>query len=88
MVNAAVMGAIWGMLRLLSGSVVVSSLCHGVWNGGAYVFFGFGAKAGALGIQENAFYGPEVGVLGLALNLLFAAALWQWCRRLGASAAF
>lgn len=80
-VNAAVMGAIWGILRLFSGSIVVSSVAHGAWNGGAYVLFGFGTKVGALGIQETATYGPEAGVLGLILNLAFAAALWQWCSR-------
>ncbi|HKZ73736.1 MAG TPA: CPBP family intramembrane glutamic endopeptidase [Steroidobacteraceae bacterium] len=37
LVNAAVMGLIWGMLRLISGSVVVASLSHGLWNGVAYV---------------------------------------------------
>jgi len=78
MVNAAILGAIWGLLRLLSGSVIVASLNHGVWNGGAYVFFGFGAKIGALGIKDTAIYGPEVGILGLALNLIFAVALWRW----------
>ena len=78
LVNAAVMGAIWGLLRAISGSVVVSSFCHGLWNGGAYVFFGFGTKVGKLGIQRTSFYGPEVGVLGLALNLLFALLLWRW----------
>jgi len=78
MVNAAVLGAIWGMLRLYSRSIVVSSLAHGVWNGGAYVLFGFGTKVGSLGIQASGIYGPEVGVLGLVLNLAFAAALWHW----------
>jgi uncharacterized protein len=81
MVNASVLGAIWGMLRLISGSMLVASVGHGVWNGGAYVFFGFGAKVGALGIQETAIYGPEAGVLGLVLNFVFAAALWLWCKR-------
>jgi membrane protease YdiL (CAAX protease family) len=81
MVNAALMGAIWGMLRSMSGSVVVSSVCHGVWNGGAYIFFGFGKEVGKLGIQQNGFYGPEVGVLGLALNMVFALGLWQWCKQ-------
>ena len=33
MLNAAVLGAIWGMLRLLSGSLIVASVSHGVWNG-------------------------------------------------------
>lgn len=25
-------------------------------------------------------YGPEVGTLGLALNVVFAALLWRWWR--------
>ena len=78
MVNAALMGAVWGLLRLHSGSVVVASVSHGLWNGGAYVLFGFGTKIGALGIRETAVYGPEVGVVGLPLNLVFALALWRW----------
>lgn len=81
MINAAVIGAIWGLLRLVSGSVIVASVSHGVWNGGAYVFFGYGTKIGALGIDDTAIYGPEVGVLGLVLNLIFAAALWRWWKQ-------
>jgi uncharacterized protein len=78
MVNAAVMGAVWGLLRWISGSVIVASLSHGLWNGMDYVFFGFGTKVGALGIKNTALYGPEVGVLGLALDIVFLAALWRW----------
>jgi hypothetical protein len=78
MVNAAVMGAIWGLLRWISGSVIVASVSHGLWNGGAYVLFGFGTRVGALGVKETALYGPEVGVVGLALNLVFAAVLWYF----------
>jgi uncharacterized protein len=78
MVNAAVMGAVWGLLRWISGSVIVASLSHGLWNGMDYVFFGFGTKIGALGIKNTALYGPEVGVIGLALNIVFFAALWRW----------
>ncbi|MBV8199879.1 MAG: CPBP family intramembrane metalloprotease [Acidobacteria bacterium] len=78
MVNAAVIGAIWGLLRRISGSVIVASVSHGLWNGGDYVFFGFGTKVGALGIKDTAVFGPEVGVLGLALNIVFAALLWRW----------
>lgn len=80
LVNAAVMGAVWGLLRWISGSVVVASLSHGIWNGGAYVFFGFGTRVGALGIEETAIYGPEVGIVGLVLNGAFAAALWRWAQ--------
>ena len=78
LVNAVLMGAIWGMLRLLSGSVIVASVSHGVWNGLAYVLFGFGTKVGTLGIEATHIYGPEVGVVGLILNALFAFALWRW----------
>jgi uncharacterized protein len=76
MINAAVMGVIWGLLRRLSGSVFVASVSHGLWNGGAYTFIGFGSRVGALGIQDTTMYAP--GLLGLALNVLFAATLW-WC---------
>jgi len=79
-VNAAVMGAIWGLMRWLSGSIVVASVSHGIWNGAAYVLFGFGTKVGALGIAHTAIYGPEVGMLGLALNAIFAVALWRVAR--------
>lgn len=78
MVNAVVIGTVWGLLRWISGSVIVSSASHGVWNGMAYVFFGFGARVGALGIKHTGLFGPEVGVLGLAVNVIFAAALWRW----------
>lgn len=87
MINAAVMGAAWGLLRLISGSVIVASLSHGLWNGLAYVLFGYGTKIGALGIKESALYGPENGVLGLAVNALFVAVLWRWWRTRAAAGA-
>ena len=77
MVNAVAMGLVWGLLRWISGSVIVSSVSHGLWNGMAYVLFGFGTKVGALGIKNTGLFGPEVGVLGLTANLIFAAALWR-----------
>jgi membrane protease YdiL (CAAX protease family) len=77
MLNAAVLGLIWALMRSISGSIIVSSVSHGLWNGGAYVFFGYGTKVGALGIADTTIYGPEVGLLGLALNLVFAGALWR-----------
>jgi membrane protease YdiL (CAAX protease family) len=81
LVNATLLGAIWGMLRMISGSVLVASVAHGLWNGFAYVFFGFGSMAGALGIEDTATYGPEIGWLGLVANLLFAAWLWRMTNR-------
>ncbi len=85
MVNAAVMGLGWGLLRWMSGSVVVASVSHGVWNGLAYVLFAWGSKVGALGVKNTALFGPEVGIVGLAVNALFVAGLglW-WARRAGA----
>jgi membrane protease YdiL (CAAX protease family) len=82
LVNAAVMGAAWGLVRAVSGSVLASSVSHGIWNGLVYPFFGFGQRVGALGIRQTELYGPEVGILGLAANLLFVAVLWRsWRRR-------
>jgi len=75
LVNATLLGVIWGMLRLLSGSVVVPSVCHAVWNGIDYPLFGFGEKVGALGIEQTHIYGPEVGVVGIILNLMFVAVM-------------
>jgi membrane protease YdiL (CAAX protease family) len=70
LLDAAVMGAIWGVLRHMSGSIVVSSVSHGVWNGITYTLFGYGTRRGALGVSNTALYGPEVGLLGLGLNAL------------------
>ena len=85
--NVAVAGVIMGLLRLVSGSVVVPSVSHGVWNGVAYLFFGTGTQIGVLGIQEASIYRPEVGILGLGLNIAFATGLWLWSRRADSRAA-
>jgi hypothetical protein len=45
------------------------------------VFFGYGSRSGALGIESTTVFGPEVGLLGLGLNALFAVALWRWGAR-------
>lgn len=74
--NALLLGVIWGIMRAMSGSIVVTSVSHGVWNGLAYELFGFGTKTGILGIHDTAKFGPEVGILGLAFNVAFAAVLW------------
>jgi uncharacterized protein len=83
LINAAVIGVVWGMLRSLSGSIIIASCSHGVWNGIAYVFFGFGTKTGALGIRNTAIFGPEIGILGLIANAAFALVLWQFWRTRG-----
>ena len=77
LVNATLLGLIWGMLRALSGSIVVSSVSHALWNGLDYPLFGFGENSGALGIQQTHIYGPEVGLVGIVLNLMFAVLLYR-----------
>ena len=84
LVNATLLGLIWGYLRLLSGSIVVVAVCHAVWNAFAYSLYGFGEKVGALGIEETRIFGPEVGALGIAFNLAFFAAMYyqlSWKRK-------
>jgi hypothetical protein len=81
LVNALFMGAAWGLMRAISGSVIVASVAHGFWNGAAYALFGFGKKIGALGLSDTTVFGPELGFLGLAFNALFVAALWWYWRR-------
>jgi len=77
LINATLLGLIWGTLRLASGSIVVPALCHAVWNAFAYGLFGFGEKIGALGVTNTFLLGPEVGYLGILLNGLFFLWLWQ-----------
>jgi membrane protease YdiL (CAAX protease family) len=79
--NATLMGAVFGLLRMATGSVLVPSVCHAVWNGIDYPLYGFGEKAGALGIEQTHLYGPEVGILGLVLNSVFVLILWRWVKR-------
>ena len=74
--NAAVIGAIWGLMRAMSASIVVSSVSHALWNGAAYAFFGEGPKSGPLGLPNTIVWGPEVGIAGLGANVLFLAALY------------
>ncbi len=81
LINVVVIGAIWGLMRQASGSVIVPAVCHAVWNALDYPLVGFGTDVGELGITQTNIYGPEVGFLGLALNAVFALVLWRWIRR-------
>lgn len=83
LVNAALLGLIWGLMRLISGSVIVASVSHAVWNAFAYGLFGFGTKVGALGITNTALLGPEVGYLGIVLNGAFFFWLYTKAKKSG-----
>lgn len=75
LLNATIIGAVWGFLRMISGSVLVPAVSHAVWNGIDYPLYGFGEKVGALGIEQTHVFGPEVGWLGLLVNGVVAAIL-------------
>lgn len=79
--NAILLGFNWGILRLVSGSILVASVSHGLWNALAYVLFGFGTKTGALGVTSYSVFGPERGFVGLILNLAAFALLVAWWKR-------
>jgi membrane protease YdiL (CAAX protease family) len=80
-INAFLIGIAWGALRMWSGSIVVPSVCHGIWNAMTYTLFGYGQKAGLLGVTRYWLYGPERGLLGLALNTVVAVVLVRWAFR-------
>jgi hypothetical protein len=46
-----------------------------VWNAVAYALLDEGPKIGSLGVTQTSIFGAEVGVIGLVLNCIFAAAL-------------
>jgi membrane protease YdiL (CAAX protease family) len=78
LVNASLLAIVFGFLRMISGSVLVASVCHAVWNAFAYALYGFGEKVGVLGIESTHIYGPEVGTLGIVVNSVAVLGLWFW----------
>jgi membrane protease YdiL (CAAX protease family) len=80
LLNATLLGAVWGSLRLLSGSVLVAAVSHAVWNGMAYSLFGFGGDSGLLQVSHTALLDPERGLLAVLLNAAFLALLWRKVR--------
>ena len=77
LINVTIIGLIWGILRMVSGSVLVPAVSHAVWNGIDYPLFGFGEKVGALGITDTYRFGPEVGLAGIVLGLAFLTLVWR-----------
>lgn len=74
--NVVAIGVTWGLMRQWSGSILVTSFSHAWWNALTYVLFGVGTTVRVLGIHNTTVFGPEVGLLGLALNVIFAGILW------------
>jgi membrane protease YdiL (CAAX protease family) len=79
-VGSTVFGVAMGLLRLRSGSIIVPSFCHALWNASVYTFFGAGQKVGQLGISDSSIWDPERGYAGLVLAALVAVLLWWWVK--------
>jgi hypothetical protein len=79
-IGSTVFGVAMGLLRLRSGSIIVPSLCHALWNASVYTFFGAGEKMGQLGISDPSIWDPERGYAGLVLAILGAVLLWWWIK--------
>ena len=73
LINVTILGLVWGIFRMVSGSVLVPAVCHAIWNGINYPLFGFGEKIGSLGIRETHACGPEAGLPGILLRAVFLA---------------
>lgn len=67
-------------MRALGGSIIVTAVSRSVWNALAYMFFGEGPKIGALGVTQTLVYAPEVGFVGLILNIAFLVVLLAFAR--------
>ncbi len=83
LVNVTLLGLAWGILRLVSGSVLVPGTAHAIWNGLAYTLFGFGERGGVLSISNIPLFDPERGVLGVIVNTTIVFILWRWAKRNG-----
>jgi uncharacterized protein len=79
-VGSTVFGVAMGLLRLRSGSIIVPSFCHALWNASVYTFFGAGEKVGQLGVSDSRIWDPERGYAGLVLAVLVAVLLWRWVK--------
>ena len=74
-VNAALLGLIWGLLRLQSGSIWPSAIYHSIWNASVYQLYGFGLDSGDFGVEPTWIFGPEIGLAGFLMNGLALALL-------------
>jgi membrane protease YdiL (CAAX protease family) len=78
--NVLLLGLNWGLMRMVSGSVIVASVSHALWNALAYKFFGFGSEYGVLTTSSFRIFDPERGLVGLALNAVVFAVFFRWAR--------
>ena len=77
LINIIILGLLWDILRMVSGSVLAPAISHAVWNDIGDTLFGFGEKVGVLGIADTHPYNPEVGLLGIVSGSAFLALIWR-----------
>lgn len=78
LVNATLLGLIWGLLRQQSGSIWPPAIYHSVWNAFVYQLYGFGTDSGDLGTEPTWIFGPEIGLAGIVLSGSVVLCLFQW----------
>lgn len=76
--NVLLIGMLLGLLRQISGSIIVPLVCHALWNTIQYTLFGSGDEYAFLGISSYWIFDPERGLLGLVLNLFAVIFVWRW----------
>ena len=70
LMGGVVGGLTFGLLRYISGSIIVSSFSHALWNTVVYILFGSGTAIGIMGIKSFNIYHPE-DMWGLVFGILF-----------------
>lgn len=81
LLNMALVGLMFGLLRQISGSLVAPAMAHALWNTLAYGFFGQGTSPGLLGIERYWIFDPERGWAGCAVTAAVVGALYAMTRR-------
>ena len=84
LVNATLLGLIWGLMRQLSGSVWPASIYHTIWNVLVYELYGFGKRVGDLGISATWLHGPEIGLASLVVNGAVFYSRYEQSNKVGA----
>jgi len=77
LLNILLIGLVWAFLRYLSGSILITSVSHSLWNVLAYSFFGVGTEYGVLVKSSYLIFDPERGIGGVILNAAFLLFLFR-----------
>jgi len=77
-VNIFLLGILFSYLFLESGSLIPSSIFHGVWNALEYTLFGYGNSQGVILGNSRILFDPEEGLVGTFVLLVFSiVVIWK-----------